>query len=219
MFETHGCLHIRFVFFLPAVWRSGDGSWSAATSRSWLSCCHPTWVTLPVSVSSLTSATSSRALWTKYSRWNGLSRVRKSTRTHTHTSWMYNENCILGMQSLLMDSFRDQVLKFLDDLQVPVYTCYEWHLFCKTKRGQVFVCIIRFLIHVRLLWTEKAALLSPDDEVQKSDISSSSQGLVEKEALGPMLLEVNNTHIFFTTTDGIFTLAQHTLFLLLIRLF
>lgn len=38
--------------------------------------------------------------------------------------------------------------------------------------------------------TEKASLLSPDDDVQKSDISSSSQGLVEKEALGPMLLEV-----------------------------
>lgn len=34
------------------------------------------------------------------------------------------------------------------------------------------------------------ALLSPDDEVQKSDISSSSQGLVEREALGPVLLEV-----------------------------
>lgn len=39
--------------------------------------------------------------------------------------------------------------------------------------------------------TEKAALLSPDDDVQKSDVSSSSQGLVEKEALGPMLLEVD----------------------------
>lgn len=40
------------------------------------------------------------------------------------------------------------------------------------------------------MFTEKAALLSPDDEVQKSDISSSSQGMVEKEALGPLLLEV-----------------------------
>lgn len=48
-------------------------------------------------------------------------------------------------------------------------------------------------IHISDFLTEKAALLSPDDEVQKSDISSSSQGLVEKEALGPMLLEVKYT--------------------------
>lgn len=37
--------------------------------------------------------------------------------------------------------------------------------------------------------TEKVALMS-DDEVQRSDVSSSSQGMVEKEALGPLLLEV-----------------------------
>lgn len=29
-----------------------------------------------------------------------------------------------------------------------------------------------------------------DDDVQKSDISSSSQGVIEKESLGPLLLEV-----------------------------
>ena len=44
---------------------------------------------------------------------------------------------------------------------------------------------------------EKADLVSPDDEVQKSDISSSSQGMVEKEALGPLLLEVSNCLLMF----------------------
>lgn len=72
------------ILWFSAAWRSGDGSWSAATSRSWPSCCRPTWATSPASAPSPTSVTSSGAPWTKSSRSNGVSRVSEGRKTRLH---------------------------------------------------------------------------------------------------------------------------------------
>lgn len=82
------------------------------------------------------------------------------------------------------------LLKKVQKVPTPLYLTIHSH--------QQFMCSTG----VCCVSTEKVALMSPDDEVQKSDVSSSSQGMVEKEALGPLLLEVRDISIFIYRHDS-----------------
>ncbi|TSL47667.1 Nuclear receptor coactivator 1 [Bagarius yarrelli] len=72
----------------------------------------------------------------------------------------------------------------------------------KPDKCHILKSTVEQIQQIKRLEREKAALMSPNDDVQKSDVSSSSQSTMEKEALGPLLLETLNGFFFVVNREG-----------------